>query len=257
MINVWDTLEHTLAKFAEPVQFWWRDDDAVEESTALNHLIDLQQRYNIALHLAVIPHHLKSTLLDSLSPHDDIWVLQHGFSHQSYAAPQQRKIELGGECDPEQLRKQLAQGKHILEHAFPKQFLPIMVPPWNRVDDWVHPLLQSIGYSAWSGLASLSPSLNTKNIVDQLDNYPVHIDIMNWKTRQFAGVEIVVNNIIQHLEKQRLSTTSENKAIGLMTHHLVHDTSCQQFLDQFFAFSQTHSMIEWQNLTHLNTANKA
>jgi hypothetical protein len=43
-------------------RFWWRDDDAIEDTTALRRLVDLAQRFRAPILLAVVPSRARRSL---------------------------------------------------------------------------------------------------------------------------------------------------------------------------------------------------
>ena len=236
----WQALSEEIKQWQQAIPFWWRDDDAIENSQALQQMLALAKRYQIPVHLAVIPQRLKQSLncIKHVQHKQDCYVLQHGFDHTSYAMPEQRKIELGGTQSIAQLTDNLQQGRQLLTDTFADQYLDILVPPWNRISDELSEKLPEIGYKQLSVLAS--PKLQE---TDFLVN--VHIDIINWKTRTFAGEEIVVEKIRQYLATARTQDLKNFKPCGVMTHHLDHDLECWQFLDKFFTFCQQHSQLQW------------
>ncbi len=236
----WQTLSEEIQQWQQPIPFWWRDDDAIEDSDALQQMLAMAKRFQIPVHLAVIPQRLKHSLncIKELQHKSDCYVLQHGFDHTSYASPEQRKIELGGTQSITQLTDKLLQGRQILADNFESQYLDILVPPWNRISEELSEKLPAIGYKQLSVLAS--PKLKE---TDFLVN--VHIDIINWKERAFAGEEIVIEKIRQYLAHSRTQNLKNFKPCGIMTHHLDHDPQCWQFLDKFFTFCQQHSQLQW------------
>lgn len=237
----WQVLADEIQQWSSPAQFWWRDDDAVANSSELQRLLMLADQYRIPVHLAVIPHSLQASLsvINKEQHRANCYVLQHGYDHQSYALEGQRKIELGGSQDVPELLVKLAQGQQLLKSEFGEQYLNILVPPWNRIADDVASELSGMGYTLLSVLGS-------KKQADTDFNLNVHIDIIDWKQRCFAGEDAILTKIISHLRDKRLAGLEGNiKPCGLMTHHLDHDLNCWLFIDKFFQFCQQHENIEW------------
>jgi hypothetical protein len=82
--------------------FWWRDDDAVAASPALDRLLNLARSHAAPLALAVIPARLEPSLAQRLTALEhDQWpagrlaLLQHGYSHTNNAPDGEKKCELG------------------------------------------------------------------------------------------------------------------------------------------------------------------
>ncbi|EPJ49597.1 MAG: hypothetical protein OFPI_24180 [Osedax symbiont Rs2] len=238
-MSSWQALSEEINLWQRSVQFWWRDDDAIADSKALQQMLQLAKSYQIAVHLAVIPNLLESSLYVIQHP-DNLpfcYVLQHGVEHRNFAVAQQRKIELGGSQDLVALQQKLSDGQHLLQQTFVDQYLSILVPPWNRIAAELIPTLDNIGYKKLSVLGK------TKLAETEL-HLNVHIDIINWRERQFAGETLILSKITEHLRHQRLSGNYA-KPCGLMTHHLDHDADCWLFLDKFFSFCSSHSKVQW------------
>ena len=95
--KVWQTLQRELDLWAESdatATFWWRDDDAVSESPQLHTLDALSRELNVPVAVAVVPAQLDGSLPRYLRDRDNFTVLQHGYSHTSYAARGVKKIEV-------------------------------------------------------------------------------------------------------------------------------------------------------------------
>ncbi|MCJ8297541.1 MAG: polysaccharide deacetylase family protein [Pseudomonadales bacterium] len=238
-MSSWQALSEEINQWPMSVQFWWRDDDAVADSEPLQKMLQLAKSYDIAVHLAVIPN-LLETSLDVVKHSDNqpfCYVLQHGVEHKNFALQGQRKIELGGSQDLLALQQNLGAGQRLLQQTFVDQYLSILVPPWNRIAEELIPCLDNMGYQKLSvlGKAKLAETKLHLN---------VHIDIINWRERQFAGEQLILRTITEHLRHKRLSGNSP-KPCGLMTHHLDHDQDCWNFLDKFFSFCRDHSKVQW------------
>lgn len=240
-MSSWQMLAEEIQQWTSPVQFWWRDDDAIANSGALQRLLMLAEQFSIPVHLAVIPNSLQTSLSVISKPQhrQNSYVLQHGFDHQSYALDGQRKIELGGSQNRVHLRDKLAAGQQLLRSRFAEQYLNILVPPWNRIADDIACDLTDMDYKQLSVLGSNKQAETSFNL-------DVHIDIIDWKKRCFAGEEAILTKIVTHLRDKRLSVDNSNlKPCGLMTHHLDHDLNCWLFIDKFFKFCQQYDNVEW------------
>jgi hypothetical protein len=73
----------------------------------------------------------------------------------------------------------------------------------------------------------------------------VHIDIIDWRARRFAGTEQVLNRIIANLEARRLGQIDASEPCGLMTHHLDHDPACWAFLEQLTRTLSATQQVSW------------
>lgn len=237
----WKMLADEIQQWSSPVQFWWRDDDAVANSGGLQRLLMLAEQFAIPVHLAVIPHFVKTSLsvINKPQHHRNCYVLQCGVDHQNYALAGQRKIELGGSQNVSELLQKLTQGQQLLQSRFGEQYLNILVPPWNRIEEDVVRELPEIGYTQLSVFGA-------KTQAESDFNLNVHIDIIDWQQRCFLGEDVILTNMIAHLRTKRLAGLSGNiKPCGLMTHHLHHDLNCWLFISNLFKFCQQHENIEW------------
>lgn len=239
-MSSWQALSSEIEQWQQPIQLWWRDDDATANSQALQRMLKLAHQYQVPVHLAVIPQLLEPSLDIIKQPQHraDCYVLQHGYDHKSYALAEQRKIELGGSQSVTTLTAKLSGARESLAAHFGTQYIDILVPPWNRISPALAEHLPEIGYRQLSVLAS-PKVVETDFLVN------VHIDIIDWKQRSFAGESIVLEKIRQYLYRTRTTNLDSAKPCGIMTHHLDHDEQCWAFIEQFLVFCQQHSNIQW------------
>ncbi len=234
----WVDIDQELSHWDQPATLWWRDDDAIAASTELEQIISFSKQYFIPLHLAVIPQPMENSLIERLQDESSVFVLQHGFNHQNHAFPEQKKIELGGTQTAETLCQQLDQGRQTLIKKFGQRYIDILVPPWNRIEEQVVQQLPALGYQRLSVLGIAAPSTG-------LPRVNVHIDIIDWKKRCFTGEDSVLSSLLKHLQSRRLNQTMNSDPTGLMTHHLVHDAACNEFLQKFFSTCAQRPNLQW------------
>ncbi len=60
---------------------WWRDDDAIEPTGALDRLIALSQELQIPVHLAVIPEMATPALAATVAKTDCLTPVVYGWAH--------------------------------------------------------------------------------------------------------------------------------------------------------------------------------
>ncbi|HST95756.1 MAG TPA: glycosyltransferase, partial [Microvirga sp.] len=80
----WSPLDTALERAADrncPVSFWWRDDDAVADTPALDRLLGLSRAYEAGIALAVIPNRLEASLASRLTDETSALALVHGWCH--------------------------------------------------------------------------------------------------------------------------------------------------------------------------------
>jgi peptidoglycan/xylan/chitin deacetylase (PgdA/CDA1 family) len=221
-------------------QFWLRDDDAVEPTPALARLVDLCARHKVPVTLAVIPAHAGVPLAEFLRGRDGVEVALHGWSHENHAPPDEKKQELGRHRAADMVLRELADGCEGLTSLFGEQFVPVLVPPWNRIDKALLPRLPDVGIGGLSVFgpekASSLPTVNT------------HADIMDWHgTRGCRPASEIIADIVKRLGEMRAG----GGTMGLLTHHLVHDEAAWEFLDGIFAATAGHPGCRWCGLGEL------
>ena len=131
-------LEAHLDWFAErglSVPVWWRDDDAVEPTPALDRLIAIANTHDIEVSLAVIPKEATEALAERIANEPFVAVLQHGYEHRNHQdkARGEKAAEFGSRRDADESIRQLAKGCERLTALFGPRFVPVFVPPWNRL----------------------------------------------------------------------------------------------------------------------------
>ena len=227
------------SEFGRCADFWWRDDDATKPGAALDQL--LQTANTQALALAVIPTGATSALADRLKGAKNVTVLQHGFSHTTHAPETEKKAEFGPHRPLAVMMSEIDDGRARLDALFGNQFLPVFVPPWNRISEDLPAALASRGYYGLSCFgqhdgASAPHRLNC------------HIDIINWRgNRGFAGAEFALECLIDQLATRRINGSKE--PIGFLTHHLDHDAAGWRFIEDLLAVTQDHPAVAWRSAT--------
>ena len=222
-----------VAHRGDTIEFWWRDDDAGRPSSALARLLDLADHQDVPLALAVVPAWLDAAVQASIAASAQSTVLQHGYAHINHGEKGQKSIELGNRT-VDAIAEELGMGKTVLEDAFGAAFVPILVPPWNRIDHALHPHLNGWGFRGLSVFgrrpkAEVSPGVVLVN---------THLDPVDWRgTRGFVGEGAMLERLLQHV--------NADEPIGLLTHHLVMDESCWSFLERLLSTLARHPAIRF------------
>lgn len=233
-ISLRETLDQLSAE-GKTIDLWLRDDDAVEPTPALEKLVRLTERYSVPLTLAIIPEHTGQLLVDYLNDYHHIDITVHGWSHRNYAGPDEKKRELGLHRPKDAVLSELQHGFEKLSNLYPTQFVSMLVPPWNRIDDAIIAGLPDIGYKTLSVFGREKPAtlplLNT------------HIDIMDWHgTGGGRDHDILFAEITERFRSQAQNAT----ATGILTHHLVHDDTAWAFLEKLFDLTANHPACRWR-----------
>jgi hypothetical protein len=222
--------------------WWWRDDDAVSATPALDQLLRIAHG---PIGLAVIPAGLQPDLAPRLRQSPEAVVLQHGYQHRNHATEGGRKSEFPDERDSQAIARDLRSGFQKLSAAFGDQFLPVLTPPWNRIDRGFLSGLRTLGYRGISTYlprpaGAAIPQVNT------------HVDVIDWHGgRGFVGIPATLGLILGHLRAKRLGTADPAEPTGLLTHHLVHDTEAWEFLGAFLDWCAKKPNIQWRSAADL------
>ena len=196
--------------------FWWRDDDAIAPSPALDRLLALARAVKAPLALAVIPDTVQSALAERLAAEPDVCVLVHGIAHRNHAAAGRKKQELVA-ADADTLAA-LASGSERLARMFGAQALPVLVPPWNRMSPDIVTQLAGLGFTGLSTFAGAQHDEAGLRVVD------THIDPIDWKHGGGAGCASTHIHLLANLVEARAGGRGKTFGpVGLLTHHLVHD----------------------------------
>jgi hypothetical protein len=226
-----------LAASGRTISLWWRDDDAALPGLALDRLIALSDRLRLPLVLAVIPEPAQPSLADRLAQPDaaHVTVVQHGWRHANHEPAGARAAELGGTRPVETVLSELAKGHAKLDSMFGARFLPVLTPPWNRVDTEVARRRGAVG------LPGLSTFTSLERAGHRLD---AHLDPIVWKTtRSYMGDE----RMLMLFDEQVDARTGAAAAvpIGILSHHLSHDEPVWAFLEDFLTTAADHPAVRW------------
>ena len=213
-----------------PATMWWRDDDAGRAHPNLDRLLALARATATPVALAVVPAWLEEPVAWAIRAVPEATVLQHGWAHEDHAAPGERRIELGGGADRGRLRNALARGWELLARAFGPRFLPVLVPPWNRIARDLVGDLPRLGFRALSiwDEGDLGP------MPEGLVRLDVHVDPIDWRRgRRWLGLASIAERLAARL-------AHADRPIGLVTHHLVTGPEAWQELAVLFELLQEH-----------------
>ncbi|WP_340249203.1 polysaccharide deacetylase family protein [Sulfitobacter pontiacus] len=217
----WTALDAELALWrAEGLHLpiWWRDDDAIAPTPALDRLAALAEDLSLPVHIAVIPRHAEPALAAYSKDRPLIRPLVHGWQHISHAPDGAKKAEFG-HPRPDAAHE-LAQALNRMQQLFGDDLLPIFVPPWNRLDDGLLPVLADAGYV---GVSTYLPR-NNRIAAPGLVQINTHIDPIFWRgTRSLVPPDTLIADITKLLQDRRKGLTDPQEPLGFLTHHLVHD----------------------------------
>lgn len=229
------------------VTLWWRDDDAEDATPALETLLCLAASHRVPLGLAVVPRDATTALARRVADAPGVAVLQHGWSHAQHSPDVRKKAELGEHRPIEAILGELSAGRERLERLFGERFLPVLVPPWNRVGPAVRARRDEAGLP---GLSAFGPCPEGER-----RTVNTHVDLIDWTVRT-TGTRAAVFALVHREIEQRLRLRSD-EPIGLLTHHLVHDEAGWRVIDELLVMLATHPAVAWPSAQALFAARRA
>lgn len=248
MSDLWRQLDRELDAWQAAglkATFWLRDDDAQTDTPALRRLLETGRDAGAPISLAVIPRDADAALADAVSAFDDVHVLQHGWCHANHAGAGEKKFELGDHRPLAVVGDELDRGDRRLRALFGNRYYKILAPPWNRIGTETASALQGWGYR---GLSAFGPRGSTV-AAPGVTCINTHIDIIDWKgTRGYRGDGAVIAQALSRLCARREGREDREEPTGLITHHLVHDEGCWQFIAAFINRTRRHPAAHWLTL---------
>jgi hypothetical protein len=241
----WDDLEVELEHWrcaGRAVTLWWRDDDAINSTPALQRLAQLSSRCQVPLSLAVIPARADSTLIVILNECVGAQVLQHGYAHTDYGNGAEPAAELGGHRPAQLVLGELRRGRERLMNLLGEYFLPVLVPPWNRIEPCLVPRLVAAGYYGLSCFSARESSADSPGLL--VAN--CHVDPVHWKQAgAFRGESKSLSMLVGHLRARREGEVDVSEPTGVLTHHWSHDEQTWAFLGRLFEQTRGHNNVHW------------
>lgn len=211
-----------------PIPIWWRDDDAIEPTPALDRLNELSANLGVPVHLAVIPKQAGETLVPYVEDRPNLIPCIHGWTHQNTAPSGHKKSEFG--VPRNDGFDELVQAKARMIDLFGTNLFPLFVPPWNRFDlSFEHGLKQA----EYVGFSTFGPRTNTIT-TPQINT---HIDPIFWRGhRGLVEPERLIRLTAEILDARCNGIQDSIEPLGFLTHHLVHIpevwTFCWSFMTE-------------------------
>jgi hypothetical protein len=158
----------SLDETAQPVEVFFRDDDAGWDDERLLELIARFAEHGLPLDLAVIPAELREGLAARLAA-SHAGLHQHGYAHTNHEV-QGRKCEFGPARGFEAQRADIAAGQARLRDLLGERVDPFFTPPWNRCTRDTGKALVELGFTLLSREHRAEP-------LGLLPELPVHMDV--------------------------------------------------------------------------------
>lgn len=203
---------------------WWRDDDAVEPTEALETLIAMSDAVGLPVHLAVIPQFATAALAARVASAGGLIPVVHGWAHHNHAPPDAKKAEFGAGRAAGEALADAALGLSRLTDLFGTQLRPMFVPPWNRISAEVAAGLVPLGFdvvSTYGPRGAALPGLTQIN---------THLDPIDWHgSRGLLDPAFLVQRLAGLMADRRMGLADNAEPLGLLTHHLVQDEAVWDF----------------------------
>lgn len=224
-----------------PVDLWWRDDDAIAATPALDRLLALARRFEAPLALAVIPAAVEPSLTNRLADTPEVSILVHGLAHRNHAPASEKKAEFCDHRPLDALVGDAAEGLRLTRAAFADRACPIFVPPWNRISDEAAAALPTLGYSGLSTFAGATSPPDIEGFV----RIETHFDPVDWRgSRGLADLDALLDSLATLLTD--MASGARQGPVGLLTHHLAHDETVWTFLESLMGRLAVHATLRFR-----------
>jgi hypothetical protein len=124
-----------------------------------------------------------------------------------------------------------------MSEFYGERLLPILVPPWNRIDAALVSELPALGYRALSTYGDTwfdCPAIRVVN---------THVDLIDFAgTRRCHDHELLVSMLVAALVRSR---TGGSYPVGILSHHDLGDASALAFLEGLFGATRRHAACRW------------
>lgn len=211
------------------IDVWWRDDDAVRPTPALDRLLTLARQTGSEVVLAVVSATAERSLAERLDG-ERVAIAVHGYVHANHAPPGDKPAEFGPHRPMAAMAAEARRGRERLATLFPDADLAVFVPPWNRMAPALLPELKRVGFAAASlfGTARREPGRRR--------GPNSHLDPVDWRgTRSLAAP----HRIVAAFE----DAASTGEPVGLLTHHLCFDEALWRFCAELMALLAAHPAV--------------
>ena len=241
----WPLLERELdawGALGRRATLWCRDDDACRDSPALGRLLDLARRHRVPVAIAAIASTADDTLAEAIAQCDEATVVQHGYAHANHAPAGERSAELGAHRPLHARLDELERGRERLARAFGDRFVPVLVPPWNRIAADIVPELPTIGLRGLSCFGPRASVLAAAGLVQ----VNAHVDLIAWRRdRLFIGADAAIGRLVALLAARRSGEADADEPTGVLTHHLELGDDALDFLGELMRRTRDHGAAAW------------
>lgn len=221
------------AAHSQPIDVFFRADDIAIVDDAFVMLMQLFQKHNAPLCLAVVPDWINRQRwqdMEQFTPGSRLWCWhQHGYSHKNHE-PSGKKGEFGDNRKPEEIRHDLETGKNRLAKLLGPVFYPVFTPPWNRCNAVTLELLQSLEFKAVSRSRGSKPDA-AGGLPDLFVNVDLH-------TRKEDDFRLGWKNLMREF-----TLAAKSGRMGVMIHHQRMNHASFLFLDMLLKILKEHAGV--------------
>jgi hypothetical protein len=186
----------SLSETSQPVEVFFRDDDAGWADERLLELLSRFEHAGLPVDLAVIPAALIEGLAETLvASHAGLH--QHGYAHTNHQ-PEGRKCEFGPARSRAQQLTDIAAGREKLRGLLGDRLDPFFTPPWNRCTADTGSVLVELDFKLLSRESKAEP-------LGVLPELPVHLDVARLSPEE--------------LDTRFAALVGSTSPIGVMFHH--------------------------------------
>jgi hypothetical protein len=239
-MTLWQPIHDELLHWREAglaVEMWLRDDDAVEPTPALGRLIAVTEEFAIPVSLAIIPARSGSALAQRLATARHIHPVVHGWLHANHAPSPEKKQEFGLHRPREVVLNDLSMALAKMSKLHGERLVPMLVPPWNRIDPSLLDDLPALGFG---GLSAFGHKLGSRPgfavVNTQIDIVDSHAGNA---CRDHAWLVAAI------AKELALARASGGRPVGILSHHLVSDEMAFRFLRDLFAAAPP-GLVNWR-----------
>jgi hypothetical protein len=219
----------SLDETAEPVEVFFRDDDAGWADERLLELLARFAEHGLPLDLAVIPAELSSGLAGQLAE-SHAGLHQHGYAHTNHQV-EGRKCEFGRARGYEAQRADIAAGQSRLKELLGDRVDPFFTPPWNRCTRDTGEALVSLGFTLLSREHRAEP-------LGLLPELPVHLDVARLSAAE--------------LDERFAGRVREGGPIGVMFHHGAMEPDDMRRASELLALLAAHERVVPRRMAELS-----
>lgn len=221
---------------------WWRDDDAVRSTPALERLLALAANFAAPIHLAVVPEPATPELARRLNATADVFAFVHGWTHTNHAPPDQKKAEFGSHRASDVMLGEIAAGSRKLNDLLGGRALPVFTPPWNRIAPDLVDKLAAAGFKALSTFTPRAAAFAAPGLLQ----VNTHLDPVAWKAGGgLLDLALLDAQLSRELAARRLGQADNAEPYGILTHHLVQDEATWAFTERLLDKLASSGAARW------------